>query len=363
MTDKKKNILLILSSILFTLILLEIFFLFFNKIKNKNQIISNEPGYLLYEQGEVFQNKDKIVKYHPNKKIKTEAFFKVEDKFIKAYSYEITTNNFGLVQKNNLKKDLPSILFLGDSFTEGQGQPAWIDKFNGFFKDYQIINGGILATGPQQFESMEEHISKFYNVKKVFFLFIGHDVRRNPYSISKQQFSCLNNYINCNGNEIFYGFPLNSKNPEKFLNFLSDTRKQNNLDLSFKKRIKIKIKNFFKNLNIVKIPHNFLREKFYKSKNIKIMKNFESINNLYQKYKDNIYFVHLLTRNEIINGKEYESHYTEKYIRSLTKNYFSCKFENRLQNYNSLDGHPNKDGYNYLFNCINRIMNNEIKYN
>ena len=259
-------------------------------------------------------------------------------------------------QKNNLKKDLPSILFLGDSFTEGQGQPVWIDKFNGFV----IIKLLMEFQQPQQFESMEEHISKFIMLKVFFFL---QDRWGNPYSISKQQFSCLNNYINCNGNEIFYGFPLNSKNPEKFLNFLSDTRKQNNLDLSFKKRIKIKIKNFFKNLNIVKIPHNFLREKFYKSKNIKIMKNFESINNLYQKYKEKIYFVHLLTRNEIINGKEYESHYTEKYIRSLTKNYFSCKFENRLQNYNSLDGHPNTDGYNYLFNCINRIMNNEIKYN
>ena len=59
--------------------------------------------------------------------------------------------------------------FLGDSMTEGQGAPAWIDKFQGKFKEYQIINGGILATGHQQFELMEQHVSKDYNVKKFFY--------------------------------------------------------------------------------------------------------------------------------------------------------------------------------------------------
>ena len=120
MTEKKKKKILIISSVIFSLILIEITLSIYSSIKKNKSFSSEEPGYLLYDQGRIFINKEKIVKYHANKKILTEAYYKINDDFKKAYSYEITTNNFGLVQKNDLKKNVPSILFLGDSFTEGQ---------------------------------------------------------------------------------------------------------------------------------------------------------------------------------------------------------------------------------------------------
>ena len=48
-------------------------------------------------------------KYHSNKN--TFKFFIKYDDFVKEYSYEIITNNFGLVQNNNISKK-NSILFL-----------------------------------------------------------------------------------------------------------------------------------------------------------------------------------------------------------------------------------------------------------
>ena len=32
---------------------------------------------------------------------------------------------------------------------------------------YQVINGGIFGTGPQQFEALEKHIDEFYDIEKV----------------------------------------------------------------------------------------------------------------------------------------------------------------------------------------------------
>ena len=53
------------------------------------------------------------------------------------------------------------------------------------------------------------------------------------------------------------------------------------------------IKSWFANLYIIKIPLDFLRSNFYKSKNEKIIRNFVSIDNLINIYGKDIYFVNL----------------------------------------------------------------------
>ena len=40
------------------------------------------------------------------------------------------------------------------------------------YNNYQIINGGLLGTGFQQFELLNSYLSN-YDIKKVFVLFIG----------------------------------------------------------------------------------------------------------------------------------------------------------------------------------------------
>ena len=114
--------------------------------------------------------------------------------------------------KNDIIKNTPSILFLGDSFVEGQGSDAWINKFNGFYKNYQVINGGIMGTGPQQFELLEDHISKNFKIEKLVFFYIGDDLRRNIFNIEKKTLTCLKNHLSCDGTENFYGFPLRNEN-------------------------------------------------------------------------------------------------------------------------------------------------------
>jgi hypothetical protein len=357
LNNTKKNILATLFSTLIALTLIEIIFQFFIYKDFKDYLWKER--YSLFEEGEVFQNVDNFFKFYPNKKILSETYYRIDNKFIKEYSYEITTNNYGLVQKNNIDQNKSSILFLGDSFVQGQGAEPWIDKFKGKYKNYQLINGGILGTGPVQFELMEKHIAEKYNIKKVIFFYIGDDMRRSRLSISDQTLKCLKKSINCEGNENWYGFQLKNKNPSSFLNFLAKYRdeKKSNKDYNF---YKYKIKNFFSNLYIFKLPNNYLKQKFYSSKHQSILNNFEAIDRLYKKYKENIYFIQIKQKHEIQTSSSYDTKYTQKYIKKITNNHFKCNIENNIKKFHINDGHLNSKGYESLYKCTKKIMDKNL---
>lgn len=353
----KKNKLLVFFSVIFSLIIVEVITSLI--LPNKSDY-NYRNRYMLFNEGKNFRNIKNFFTYHPNMSIVSENYYYKDGKFLKEYSYNINTNNLGLVQKNDINKEDPSILFLGDSFTEGQGAESWIDKFNGNFNKYQIINGGLLGTGFQQFELMNDYLND-HNIKKVFVLFIGDDLRRDIYQFNKSQIKCLNNHLVCKGSETFYGFPLLKKEPLIFLkNLRLKQLVENNIEKKSFKSIRRNIKSKIANLNIIKIPRNFLKSKFYNSKNEKILRNFDSIERLINIYEQNIYFIHLKMKDEIIKKNEsYESLYVKKFIQNLSKNYFKCEFNDNVDFFYKFDHHPNKEGYDYLFNCIKKILNEQ----
>ena len=350
-----KNKILVLISILLTLIFLELFFSLF--IFNTNNY-DYKNRYLLYSGKNVFKNVDNFFTYYPNKKINAKNYYLKDNKFTEVYNYNIYTNNYGLAQKHNIKKNIKSLLFLGDSFTEGQGSESWIDKFNGYYKEFQIINGGLLGTGFQQFELIDEYLDEF-DISKVVLIYLGDDLRRDIFQFNDQQIDCLSNYMNCIGNESFYGMPSSLDETLNFLNNLKS--KKNGIELQDEislKKIRRAIKGYISNLYILKIPLDFLRSNFYKSKNEKISRNFKSIDRLIKKYGDDIYFVNLKMKQEILNRKSsYETIYAESYIKNKTKKHFKCDFDNNLDYFYKNDMHPNEKGYKNLKNCIEEILN------
>jgi len=348
----KKNFFLLVATLIVTLFLIEIILDSTLGDKNKKNLAYNR--YMLFSEGDVFQNVDKIFKYHANKKIISRTFYDLEDSFIEEYNYLIQTNNYGLVQKDNIEKNKQSILFLGDSFTEGQGFYGWVNKFNGSYKNYQVINGGILGTGFKQFELLEKHISNDYDVKKVVVLYVSDDLRRDLFNHNDQVINCLKSYLNCNGYENFYGFNPFSLNDH--LKFLKSQRvnKNSNSKKTFK-IYKRQVKKYISQLSIFFYPHQFLKNNFYKSKNAKIILNLESIDNLIKKYKSNIIFIRLKQKNEIKNGNSYYSIRAKKHIQKTSK-LFECDFNNDLNNFYKHDSHPNQVGYKYLFECVQNIL-------
>ena len=216
-----------------------------------------------------------------------------------------------------------------------------------------------MGTGFQQFELIDEYLDEF-DISKVVLIYLGDDLRRDIFQFNDQQIDCLSNYMNCIGNESFYGMPSSL---DETLNFLNNLKfKKNGIELQDEislKKIRRAIKGYVANLYIVKIPLDFLRSNFYKSKNEKISRNFESIDRLIKKYGDDIYFINLKMKQEILNRKSsYETIYAESYIKNKTKKHFKCDFDNNLDYFYKNDMHPNEKGYKNLKNCIEEILNN-----
>jgi hypothetical protein len=360
----KKNLLLFLASFFISIFIAEIFLQLINSSKEESVHIRAEDRFMLFDEdnGEVFDVYDNFFKYKPNKEIFAETFYKIDEKYHKEYSYFFKTNNFGLVQDDDIEKSKKSILLLGASFIEGQGAPPWVNDLDLDKKNYQIINGGILGTGPQQMESLEKHISSSYKIDKLIFFYLGGEFRRDPFNIPINTIACLKDYTNCVGDENFYGFPLKSKNPKEFLTFLDNYRIKS-LDNHIVGANKFKyyrrlIKRKISNLYVVKIPHNYLRNTFYKTKNEKILRNINSINNLIKKYNhEDLYIVQLNSVPQIAFGKSYESIFVENYLLEKNVKHYYCDFNNDIDNFHPNDGHPNINGYKSLRNCVQKIIN------
>ena len=347
----KKFFFTIVISIIISLIIVESLSRIIVKPPKYSQL---NKRYRLFEENKIFKNLDNFFLYYPNKKILSEGYYDINKKFIKEYSFTLSTNNLGLVQDNNLNQNQESILFLGDSFTEGHGSYAWINKFKGSYNNFQVINGGILGTGPAQFYNLENYLSKQLNVKKVIFIFIGDDFQRKVYTIPKRVQKCLENQKKCIGDEKVYGF--NKKNQEEINLYLSKLKKYriNNLNIIRK------LKNQLKGLNIISIPSSYYESNFRKNYDSNFKLNLEKTDKLIEKYNKNIIFVRLNTKQEILIGKSYWSNIAEDEIKKRNKKIHFCNFKNDINLFYKYDGHPNNAGYDYLYDCILEILNKEI---
>jgi len=304
--------------------------------------------YMLYSEGKLFKRFDNFFKYHPNLNKRSLQFYFKDNQFIKIWDYEFETNNNGLVQSFDIFPNKKSILILGDSLAEGQGDQPWIDKFGESFLGYQMINGGIIGIGFQQFENIAIHLKKKFNVEKTIVLYIGGDLRRGLVLLSDTE--CLLNNDNCLGNFSFYSIPKNENDLNKFLKDIHELRQKENLSLKLK--IKYLIRGTY-SYNILRSQINTIRLKNNKT----IKKNLRSIDNLFKENKDKIVFVNIKTAEEIIREKEsYETKLIKKYLNDRNIPSLQCDMNNDISNFYKIDLHPNEKGHQEIFLCVKKII-------
>ena len=165
---------------------------------------------IFYSEGAVFENKAwGGFLYRPNARIHTEMFYitnLLHAALTKEYEYDIETNSAGLVQRRDISNTRPSILFLGDSFTEGQGARSWFYALESRWSNspYQVINGGLLATGVVSWEQLYRYLLSETNVEKVVIIFISEDWIRPLFQFPQQTLECLEHAPRCTGNELFH---------------------------------------------------------------------------------------------------------------------------------------------------------------
>ena len=311
--------------------------------------------YRVYDQGEIFQSYKNFFLYKKNldqKRYLSFYYDKKDKTFEKIWDYKFSTNNFGLMQKFNLEKNKKSILFLGDSFTEGQGAEPWIDNLGQEYNGYQVINGGIQGAGFRQFENLHNFLSQTLDIHKLVVIFISSDIRRKIELATNHK--CLLNYNNCNSNNMMFGIPKGEEfDIKKFI--------LEKINLKQKYDLKKKIIFFIRNLYIYQYSRSIINKYRLKNdQNIKI--NLKSIINLKKKYRDDIIFIRINDPGEIMfKKKSYETEIIDKFFKKKKLKYYFCDMDQNLSLFHDYDYHPNAKGYEILRKCVQNILDINFK--
>ena len=200
------------------LVILEFLLRHYSKINNISFTNDNKSSnlYRVYEEGKIFKKFENFYTYQKKIKKRYVYYYKNNQELMKIWDYKFSTNNFGLVQKFDLDVNKKSILFLGDSFTEGQGAEPWIDDLGKNIYGHQIVNGGFGGAGPKQFIYLNDYLSKKLNIKKRVILFISSDIRRGIVHMDNS--ACIIDHKRCSKKNNVYGIPSNKDfNIEDFL--------------------------------------------------------------------------------------------------------------------------------------------------
>ncbi len=341
----------VIISIIF-LVILEFLLRYYSNINNINFTNDNKSSnlYRVYEEGKIFETFENFYTYKKKIKKRYAYYYKNNQELIKIWDYKFSTNNFGLVQKFDLDLNKKSILFLGDSFTEGQGAEPWIDNFGKSIYGHQIVNGGFGGAGPKQFVYLNDYLSNKLNIKKRVVLFISSDIRRNIVRLDNT--NCIVNHKRCSKKNNVYGIPNNKDfNIENFLSkFVFDQK------LSKKKKIKFIIRDLYI-YQFLRTTINSVRLRNDKT----IMKNLQALSYLNNKYKDHIIFIKIKDANDIMFKKNsYESKLIENYFKINNIKKFNCDMNNDITLFHNHDFHPNKKGYSVLRSCVKKILDKEL---
>jgi len=352
-----KNTLIAIVSVLIGLILFEVLAGFIIKREFSNDH-ERSRRYMLFGTADntpAFRNQGGIFTYAPKSTIRPTAFYENGVSLHKEYDYEFKTNNFGLVQKQNIEKDHPSILVLGDSFTEGQGATPWfysLEEGNGN-KKVQLINGGLLGTGFAQWKLLHDYlVSSEIRINKVVIPFISDDYQRVVWNFPDRVLNCLGDIEKCKGDEGYFPRPIGF-NEEAFVQKLKNFR-----DAEYANKQVIKENRFFRKYfpNIHFIWGYIKNEYKIRFKNA----NSSAIEYLTQKYGKDIIFIHIPTQEELQRGN------TPNHLGQLAREKINSSGVKLVDGFNICglepvdyfinDPHPNPNGYKKIAKCVDKTI-------
>jgi len=304
--------------------------------------------------GTVFENHGPIFTYVPNKDIRNLTVYFTATGFATEYDYRFHTNNFGLVQDADIEPARPSLLVLGNSFTEGMGAAPWFDKFverNDGLR-YQLINGGIRGTGFAQWYLLDRQLAAAkVNIEKVLVVFITADYTRAVGNASEVALHCLasSSLSGCPKDNFHSYFPMPPAG--ELPRWVEEIKKWRDYDpAAWRKRIG-------RVMPVTHLLYMYLKDKFSSSYRSAENDSRKAIARLIAEHgADNVAFLHLPQRDEIHDGllglqiREDISRAGGK----LYDGFALCGLT--AGDYHVHDNHPNEVGYGKIARCVSQVV-------
>jgi len=325
---------------------------------------------VLYQKSQNFKNQKNFFTYYPNSTFRTEAFFVLEDENginpVKEYSYYINTNNIGLVQKLNIKKNDNVTLILGDSFTEGQGANPWFYKLEKELPDKKFVNGGLMGTGPLQWKLLRDFLKRDLNLNynETIQIIIGPDIVRPIWNFDKERLNCIQKAVCSTGLSDFFGYNFQGKNEKEILDDVIDIfYKNQSQSINLKSR---SIKGLFRESAFIYNTYILVNKIFINDDHL-IQKN---LNSLFETHLNstNSSLILVSIKPEICGSNDCTKSKTKpkeviwssnskkiiEYAKNLNLELDFCILD--PEDYHKHDGHPNEKGYSKIKDCVKRNL-------
>jgi hypothetical protein len=140
--------------------------------------------------------------YRPNAAVREVAVYGMPSPFASEpaltveFDCRMRSNNFGLLQDNDIPPETPQTIVIGDSFTSGQGGCPWFHRLQARRPGDQLLNAGLLGTGFEQWWRLLEYLkAQGVAVKDVLIIAISNDFKRNAWTWSDLDLNCINRDI------------------------------------------------------------------------------------------------------------------------------------------------------------------------
>lgn len=307
---------------------------------------------LVYQKGNNFVNEEDFFRYSKSSKIRHATIYTYSDgRNIIEYDYVFSTNNAGLVQKNDLLGGDRVVLIIGDSFTEGQGSAPWFYKLESELTDnnVKVVNLGILGTGPMQWLNLAKSVISEYslNVLGVVINIIPHDISRPLWKFDAQQLDCLSRSW-CVYTYGFRGFDFESgfdvgMTRERLIDFTDNVEPTSRFGVSD-----------FRNLLYQSALIRFLF-KLYLRNDDNFEGNLVALNEL--STLGQFHHINFVEQKDI-RRSNVSDFLTGRILNEFLKNsqlkWSWCEIDSRL--FRVLDQHPNEAGYGVLRKCTHKSV-------
>ena len=318
---------------------------------------------MFFSEGQVFRNTNwGGFVYEPKSHIHVQAFYITDPKraaVVDEYSYWVRTNSSGLVQSEDIVPSKPAIIFLGDSYTEGQGASPWFYDMQQRWKTsrYQIINGGILNTGFAAWQKLFANLPIATKDKKVVVIFISDDWIRPVRNIAERDLECIRSPDQCNGTNDFMGLPEDAGKAGLEIRRIARERLEHRGGLADLWRSSAIYQMLWRPAFFGLLP--FSRE------NTQFAKSTLAIESLADAVgKENMLLIQLPQKDELLTGVknrlakrglEFIKDNNYRFVDGLQKCHLT------LADFHLRDGHPNSVGYGKILDCVNRSVRDAFR--
>jgi hypothetical protein len=347
---------LVVASLLLGVILVELFCYFFvpsiGRASANERLLDWGHRIIFFDgNGSIFQNHGDIFTYVPHNDIRNVLGYFSNDGFKVEYDYRFHTNNYGLVQDSDVVPARPSILLLGDSFTEGQGSEPWFRQLaaqsNGL--PYQLINGGLSGTGFEQWSKLEHSLSaEHVQIRKLVVLFISDDYRRGVWNFSQPELRCLQSAAACSGNEWYSRMPPANELAATVdkIRAVRDTPRTRLVQ-----RARAILPASFR-------VYDYLRAEFLSDSEHARQRARTTIADFINEHgRDNVVFMHLPQKDEMAGPNASGTEERRAIQEAGGKLYDGFKLCNlTAADYHIRDPHPNAQGYAKIASCVNQVI-------